>query len=84
MMSSSEIEIFNKSHNLVEMIEKINGPVVFALPFLCHAIWLKLEGNSKHAVESLMDAIDMMHMAISEPEYTKDYYNYKYKKGRLL
>ena len=63
-MISSEIARFNKAHDLVATIEKMNGRVELSLPFLYHAIFMILQGDFKRAVESLTDAANLMHMAV--------------------
>ena len=84
MVDSSHVEMFNKAHDLVESIGKMDGPIRSTLKFLFNKMWVIIQEDSKHTVESLTDATNMVRMAISDPAYAQDYYEYHLEERGLI
>ena len=76
MADSSEMDKFHKMRDLMARIEKFDGPVRLALPFLHLYRWMILQGDYERANECIDDAENMARMAISDPEYAQDYYDF--------
>ena len=84
MVDSSNDEMFNEAPDIVESIGKMDGPVRLTLPFLYKMMWMIIQTDSKHTVDSLMDAANMVRMAVSDPEYAQGYYEYIIKERGLV
>ena len=84
MTTSGELVVFSQiAHVLETMLEKENGVGRLALPFARRSTRLFKEGDFDGGYESFSAMKSIYMMALKEPEYAQDVYDYLVEEGVL-